>query len=134
MPLNAADEMPTLLAGLQPRYPESLRSTGLVGTVELEYVISSLGRVELGSIRVLRSTHQAFSEAAREALTTARFTPARRGGRPVAVLVRQTVRFVVSFSDAATGSGDAVVPGRYSTTGSRLLAKIQAAGNIAEPV
>ena len=95
IPLNEADEAPTLLGGLNPHYPESLRFTGLAGAVELEYVISIRGRVELGSIRVLRSTHQAFTEAARQALADARFTPARRGGRLVPVVVRQTIRFVV---------------------------------------
>jgi TonB family protein len=95
LPVEEADQAPALLGGLQPRYPESLQSTGLAGSVELEYLISTTGRVEPGSVRVRRSTHQAFTEAARQALLGARFTPARRGGRPVAVLVRQTMRFIV---------------------------------------
>jgi TonB family protein len=89
------DEPPQLLGGLDLRYPERLRTTGLAGVLELEYVVTAAGAVEPGSIRVLRSTHDAFAEAAREALAAARFRPARRGGRAVAVLVRQTVRFVV---------------------------------------
>ncbi len=89
------DEPPQLLAGLDLRYPERLRTTALAGVVELEYVVTAAGAVEPGSIRVLRSTHDAFAEAAREASAAARFRPAQRGGRAVAVLVRQTVRFVV---------------------------------------
>lgn len=93
--LAEVDEPPRLVGGLSLRYPETLRATGLAGMVELEYIVRGSGAVEPGSIRVLRSTHDAFAEAAREALAAARFRPARRGGRPVAVLVRQTVRFVV---------------------------------------
>lgn len=44
--------------------------------------------------RFTAAHHPAFSDAAREALWKARFTPARRAGRPVAMLVRQTIRFV----------------------------------------
>jgi TonB family protein len=89
------DEPPQLVGGPSLQYPETLRLTGLAGLVELEYVVTGTGRVEPGSIRVLRGTHDAFAEAAREALAAARFRPARRGGRPVAVLVRQTMRFIV---------------------------------------
>jgi TonB family protein len=89
------DEPPQLVGGLSLEYPEMLRPTGLAGLVELEYVVTGAGAVEPESIRVVRSTHSAFAEAAREALSAARFRPARRGGRPVAVLVRQLVRFVV---------------------------------------
>jgi TonB family protein len=88
------DHLPELQGDLHLRYPAGLERTGVSGVVELEYVISSSGRVEPRSVRVLESPHPAFSAAATDAVSRARFSPARRGGQPVAVLVRQTIRFV----------------------------------------
>lgn len=88
------DQPPELAHDLHPRYPEAMRQSGVSGAVQLEYVISTDGGVHPGSIRVLRSTHSAFTAAAMEAVRGARFKPARRGGQPVAVLVQQTIRFL----------------------------------------
>jgi protein TonB len=85
---------PELADEVQPKYPEVLRGSGLGGVVELEYVISSKGRVGRGSMQVRSSSHPAFSRAAIDALLDARFRPALRNGRPVAVRVRQAIRFV----------------------------------------
>jgi periplasmic protein TonB len=92
--VSEVDELPELQGELRPHYPAALQQAGVSGVVELEYVISDAGRVDSKSVRVLGSTHPAFSAAAGEAVGRARFRPARRDGRPVAVLVRQTIRFV----------------------------------------
>jgi TonB family protein len=89
------DVLPQLTGHLQPNYPEALRRTGVSGQVVLEYVIGSGGWVDSSSMRILLSTHPAFSTAAIEALHGLRFSPARRSGRAVAVLVRQTIRFEI---------------------------------------
>jgi protein TonB len=93
-PVAQVDQPPELAHYLHPRYPEALRQAGVSGAVQLEYVISTEGRVDPGSIRVLQSRHAAFTAAATEAVRGARFKPARRSGRPVAVLVQQTIRFL----------------------------------------
>jgi TonB family protein len=80
------DVLPQLAGPLQPRYPEALRRSGVSGEVLLEYVVGSGGRVDSFSVRILRSTHPAFSAAALEALSSVHFRPGRRLGRPVAVL------------------------------------------------
>jgi periplasmic protein TonB len=92
--VTEVDQLPELLGGLSPAYPEALRRTGMNGAVVLEYVVSASGRVEPGSVRVVRSTHPAFSAAAADALLNARFKPAHRSGQAVPVLVQQTIRFV----------------------------------------
>lgn len=87
------DELPEPVEGFQPRYPDQLRRAGVSGLVQVQYVVGSDGRVDEQSIRVLASSHPAFLQAALQALRDSRFKPARRGGRPVAVLVQQTIRF-----------------------------------------
>jgi TonB family protein len=84
-----------LEGNLQPAYPSALRSAGLEGEVEVEFVIDPSGRVRSGSLRILRGDHALFVRAVREALSGHRFLPAEAGGVRVAVLVRQ--RFVFSL-------------------------------------
>jgi TonB family protein len=92
--IKEVDQLPELTHELHPRYPETLRQWGLDGRVQLEYLISAEGRVDSTSIRVLQTTHPDFAASAVEAVRDARFRPARRGGKGVAVLVQQTIRFL----------------------------------------
>lgn len=87
------DEPPELAEELQPHYPDKLRRAGVSGLVQVQYVVGSDGRVDERTIRVRASSHQAFLLTTLRALRDSRFKPARRGGRPVAVLVQQTIRF-----------------------------------------
>lgn len=91
--ITDVDKLPELEEELHPSYPESLRRAGVRGWVEVEYVVNTDGRVDRRSLRVLASSHPAFLLSALEAIGRARFRPARRGSHPVAVLVRQTIRF-----------------------------------------
>jgi TonB family protein len=90
---SEVDRLPELLGDLAPRYPDELRRAGLSGETLLEYVIDRDGRVVPGSIRVMRTSHPAFAQSAIESLKRARFNPARRAGRSIAVVVRQRIRF-----------------------------------------
>jgi TonB family protein len=87
------DVLPVLERDLHPRYPEPLRLARVSGEVELEYVIQASGHVDPQTIVVLSSSHPAFAGSARQAVLEARFKPARRAGVPVAVKVRQRIRF-----------------------------------------
>lgn len=77
-----------------PRYPEGLRRLALVGSVRAAFVVDSLGRVELPTVRVLEAAHPAFEASVRATLPRMRFEPARIGDRPV----RQLVEFPVTFT------------------------------------
>ena len=90
---SEVDHLPELLGDVTPRYPDELRRVGLSGETLLEYVIDREGRVVPGSIRVIRASHPAFAQSAIESLIRARFKPARRAGRSIAVVVRQSIRF-----------------------------------------
>ena len=87
------DELPEIKGRLRPDYPERLRRAGITGQVNLEYVIAYTGRVDTGSVRVIATTDPAFAMSSIAAVLGASFKPALRAGRPVAVLVRQTIRF-----------------------------------------
>jgi outer membrane biosynthesis protein TonB len=58
-----------------------------------EFVVDTLGRVELRHFGIVSSTDRLFSDAVRETASAARFTPARKGDRVVRQLVRQPFEF-----------------------------------------
>lgn len=76
-------------------YPLNLRTAGIAGVVSLEFVVDSSGLVERAGVRVIESSHPAFTASVLSALPDARFRPGRIGGQPVRQLVRQSFRFVL---------------------------------------
>ncbi len=78
-----------------PRYPPVLQSAGIAGRVELQYVVDTTGHAEPGSFKVLKTTHPAFVEPAKEAISKGVFKPARYRGQPVRQLVQQAIAFRV---------------------------------------
>jgi protein TonB len=80
----------------QPRYPEMLKSASVEGEVQAQFVVDTTGRVEAGSFKVLKSSHELFTAAVREALPRMRFLPAEVGGRKVKQLVQQPFQFALS--------------------------------------
>lgn len=92
---SLVDEVPMMLAGPAPAYPELLRQAGLQGRVVLEVVIDTLGRVERGSVVVVEAAHPAFVAPAQQSLLKSLFRPARVGGKAVRVRVRVPIDFVL---------------------------------------
>jgi TonB family protein len=79
-----------------PTYPDSLYRAQVRGQVVVEFVVDTLGAVELASIEVLVSSDPLFTAAVRDALARAKFVPARRGGQRA----RQLVQYPFVFSPA----------------------------------
>jgi len=90
---EAVQEAPILLTAPLPAYPARLREAGIQGQVMIEAIVDTLGRVELGSMRVVASDRAEFNAPATTAIRGALFRPARVFGRPVRVLVRVPVAF-----------------------------------------
>jgi hypothetical protein len=96
---TAVDEQPLLLAAPPPTYPARLRDAGITGRVLLQAVIDTTGRVEPGSVKVLRTPNVGFEIPSRQWILKALFRPARLGGRLVRVLVNLPLDF--SLTDRA---------------------------------
>ena len=78
-----------------PAYPETLRSSGIRGSVAAEFVVDTTGHVEPASFRVLSTDSDLFSAAVRTAVLRTRFRPAEAGGRHVRQLVQESFSFVL---------------------------------------
>ena len=84
-------EAPGLLREVKPEYTEEARRRGLTGDVVLEIVVRSDGRV--GAVRIVRGLGGGLDQRAAEAVRQWQFSPARRLGTPVDVVVEVAVEF-----------------------------------------
>ena len=78
-----------------PVYPDILRQAGVEGEAVVSFVVDSTGRVDLGTFRVIRSTHELFTAAVKSALPRMRFIAAELGDRKVRQLVQQPYSFTI---------------------------------------
>ncbi|MBA3659873.1 MAG: TonB family protein [Gemmatimonadales bacterium] len=78
-----------------PRYPPVLQSAGIAGSVDLQYIVDTTGHAEAASFKVIKATHPAFTEPAKEAIGKGVFKPAKLKGQPVRQLVQQRISFRV---------------------------------------
>lgn len=82
---------PGLLREVKPDYTEDARRRGIEGDVVLEIIVRSDGAV--GSVKVLQGLGAGLDERAIDAVRQWRFSPARRLGTPVDVVVEVAVEF-----------------------------------------
>ena len=84
-------EPPSLLKEVKPDYTEEARRRGIEGDVVLEIVVRHDGSV--GDVRVLQGLGHGLDERAIAAVRRWRFSPAKRRGAPVDVLVEVAMEF-----------------------------------------
>jgi TonB family protein len=82
---------PSILREVKPDYTEEGRRRNLEGDVVLEIVVRSDGTV--GSVKLLQGLGAGLDERATEAVRQWRFSPARRYGTPVDVVVEVAMEF-----------------------------------------
>jgi len=88
--LHAGMTAPHKIVDVPPVYPPVAQRARIEGVVILEAVIDAAGRV--ASVRVLRSI-ALLDQAAVDAVTLWRFTPALLNGEPVPVVMTVTINF-----------------------------------------
>lgn len=76
-----------------PRYPDVMRRAGIEGEVLAQFVVDTLGRADMSSFKVLKSTHQLFTGAVANSLPNMRFHTAEVGGKKVKQLVQMPFQF-----------------------------------------
>ncbi len=93
-PVRVADlpVTPRKIVDVRPVYPDIARLARKEGTVIMEAVLDTTGRVT--QLRVLKSELM-LDQAALDAVRQWRYTPSLYGGHPVSVLMTITVRFTL---------------------------------------
>jgi periplasmic protein TonB len=82
---------PGLIREIKPDYTEEARRRSIAGDVVLEIVVRTDGSV--GEVRLLQGLGAGLDQRAIEAVKQWRFSPARRNGTPVDVIVEVAVEF-----------------------------------------
>jgi periplasmic protein TonB len=77
----------------RPRYPDMLRSANVEGEVLAQFVVDTTGRAEMNTFKVLKSSHDLFTNSIKAVLPNMRFYPAEVGGRKVKQLVQMPFVF-----------------------------------------
>ena len=87
------DQAVEVLVAAKPIYPRALAAAGIAGLVQVEFVVDTAGACEPASVRIVRSSHPGFDDAARTAVCASTYRPGRFRGQVVRQLVRQQVAF-----------------------------------------
>ncbi len=101
-------------------YPPQMFEAGIEGSVTLQALVDTTGRVEPSSIEVVRSSRPAFERPAKEMLRNSRFQPGSSGGR----LLRTQVRVPIIFDIQREGSiaeSDSSAAAELASQGERLV-------------
>jgi TonB family protein len=80
----------------EPHYPDLLKKANMEGEVLAQFVVDTMGRVEVASLKVLKSTHPLFTKAVKDVLPDMRFAPAQVGGRKVKQMIQEPFTFALS--------------------------------------
>ena len=101
--VSEVDRAPQLLPGSEPTYPAT-RQTRIEGTVDLNVIVDSTGRVQPGAVTTISSPDPELERAAVLYVLGMRFRPGLRRGQPVPVLMHYELKY-------AAGRGRLVGPG-----------------------
>lgn len=80
----------------QPRYPETLKNANIEGEVLAQFIVDTMGRAEMVTFKVLKSTHAGFTQSVMNVLPTMKFTPAEYRGVKVRQMVQQPFTFALT--------------------------------------
>lgn len=93
--VDVVQEKPERLAGPPPVYPPLLQQAGIEGTVTVQAIIDTMGRVEPGSIRITQTANPGFNESAKATVLKSLFRPARVYGKAVRVLIQIPIAYTI---------------------------------------
>jgi len=85
-----------------PAYPVEMLKQGVQGSVLTQYVVDTSGFADTTSLKIMRTTHEQFSDAVRAALPYMRFFPAKVGSKKVRQLVEQEFSFKIEQAASQT--------------------------------
>lgn len=84
-------EPPVPVRTVPPVFPDEMRRDGISGVVTVSILIDEKGNVQ--EPKVVKTTHEAFSQPAIDALTKWKFKPAKQAGEAVAMRVNIPIQF-----------------------------------------
>jgi TonB family protein len=89
------DVVPERVSCPPAQYPAMMQQAGIEGTVVLQFVVETDGHVEPETIRVVRSTREAFETPAKEMIAGCMFRPGMVRKTAVRVLIQMPLMFTL---------------------------------------
>jgi protein TonB len=80
---------------IQPAFPTALRERGIGGRVAVQFVVDTLGKAEMSSLRIVEATDPQFAQSVRTVLPRYRFSSGEVGGQKVRTLVQLPFEFTL---------------------------------------
>jgi TonB family protein len=80
------------------KYPDLLRAAGVDGEVLAQFVVDTTGHIDMGTFKVVKTTHDLFTASVRATLPNMTFLPAEVGGRKVKQLIQMPFEFSMGQS------------------------------------
>ncbi|UCD25240.1 MAG: TonB family protein, partial [Gemmatimonadota bacterium] len=71
--------------------PDSLGAEPIEGSVVIQFVIDTEGKVEPASVKILESPHEGLNEPVKQVFLGAVYKPAEFEGKPVRLRIRQSM-------------------------------------------
>lgn len=93
--VDVVQEKPERLAGPPPVYPPLLQQAQIEGTVMVQAIIDTMGRVEPNSVKVISTANPGFNESAKQTVLKSLFRPARVYGKAVRVLIQIPITYSI---------------------------------------
>ena len=93
--VDVVQEKPERLAGPPLVYPPLLQQAGIEGTVMVQAIIDTMGRVEPNSIKITQTANPGFNESAKTVVLKSLFRPARVYGKAVRVLIQIPILYSI---------------------------------------
>ena len=78
------------------RYPDELRSANIEGEVLAQFVVDEDGHAIPETLKILKTSHDLFTESVRKALPLMQFDAAQSNGRNVKQLLQMPFAFSLS--------------------------------------
>ncbi len=93
LPIDVDQPAAPVAGTAPPVYPKELLQAHITGAVTVRFVVDTTGRVQMSTLRVVRSDYPAFTAAVRWTLLNARYQPAMLRGVKVNTINEQSFRF-----------------------------------------
>ena len=91
--VGAVDERPALISHPPIRYAPEMQALRIGGTVIVEAMLDTAGRVLPATVRIVQSPNPVFDAEAKRVVVAALYRPARIHGRAARVTIRQPITF-----------------------------------------
>jgi TonB family protein len=91
--VGAVDERPALISHPPIRYAPEMQALRIGGTVMVEAMLDTTGRVLPATVRIVQSPNPVFDAEAKRVTLAALYRPARIRGRAARVTIRQPITF-----------------------------------------